>query len=121
MPLYLFKNPENGEIKEIVMSMNDIHEYSENGVPWDRVFTVPQASVDTNIDPFSREKFLEKTAKAGTVGDLWDRSKELSIKREEKRGKDEVKEKFYSDYSKERGGRMHPAQRAEKLKGEIVV
>ena len=53
MPIYLFKNPKNGKVKEVFQSMNSDHIYSEDGVKWERVFTVPQASIDTEIDAIS--------------------------------------------------------------------
>jgi hypothetical protein len=122
MPLYSFKHPETGEQKDILMSMDDEHKFvDENGVEWERIFYVPQAAMDINVDPFNRVKFLEKTSKPGSMGDLWDRSKELSNKREQKRGVDEVRQKYFDDFRKERNGRMHPAERAEKNKGEIVI
>lgn len=123
MPFYIFKNPHTNEVKEVLMSMNDEHKFIDSdGLEWERVFTIPQASIDTKVDPFNKVKFLEKTSKAGSIGDLWDRSKELSEKRAEKRdGVDEVKQKFFDKYKKERNGRMHPAERAEKNKGEIVI
>ncbi len=119
----MFRHPETGETKDVFMSMNDEHKFTdEAGTEWERVFTVPQATIDTHVDPFSARKFLDKTANKGSVGDLWDRSKELSMKREEKRdGVDPIKKKFFADYTKERKGRMHPEERAIKNKGEIVI
>jgi hypothetical protein len=45
--------------------MNDEKIYiDENGTKWNREFTVPQASIDVNIDPFSKKAFMDKTNKA---------------------------------------------------------
>jgi hypothetical protein len=44
----------------------------------------------------------------GTIGDLWDRSAELSEKRSKIYGKDPVKDKYFKDWSKKRKGKKHP-------------
>lgn len=78
---------------------------------WKRVWTKPQMGVDTvRIDPYSTSDFVKATNKKGTMGDLWDRSAELSKKREEKEGLDPIKEKFFEDYAKKRKGKKHPDQ-----------
>lgn len=117
MPIYLFSNPSNeNEIIEVIMSVNDKHEYFKDGVKWDRVFTKPNASVDTKWDANNPRDFVNKTAnKKGTIGDIMDKSAELSEKREKQQGIDPIKEKAYSDYSKERGGKEHPDLRKKKL------
>lgn len=92
MPIYLFEHPETKEVVEVFQKMDEPHDYEVNGIRYDRVFTIPTASVSTKYDPFNAKDFVEKTRnKKGTVGDLWDLSKELSMKREEKAGKDDVK------------------------------
>lgn len=107
MPVYLYLNEETGEIKEIVQSMMEEHVYSEDGINWKRVFTVPKTSIDTKIDPFSANEFIRKTNKKGTVGEVMDLSSELSEKRAEKTGEgDPVKKKLFNDYEK-RVGKKH--------------
>jgi hypothetical protein len=109
MPLYIFENPQTKERKEIVQRMTDVHEYEETGVKWVRVFESPQANTTGHIDPFSAKDFVEKTrGTRGTVGDLWDRSAELSEKRKQKMGHDPIKEKSVKDYEKKTGGKEHP-------------
>lgn len=109
MPIYIFSHPETGEIKEIYQKMTDEHVYEENGVVWNREFTSPTAGIDTEIDPMSSRDFVEKTGKKkGSLGDIWDASKEASLKREKKIGKDPLKEKYWSNWSKERNGRKPP-------------
>jgi hypothetical protein len=116
MPLYIFQNPETGEIKEVVQSMNQEHTYTEDGTEWDRVWTTPQVAMDVKIDPFSTKQFVDKTNKPGTYGDLMDRSAELSEARAEKNGGvDPVKQKFFDDYSKTRGGKRHPEESKNKV------
>lgn len=119
MPLYTFEF--DGVQKDVLLGMNDKKEYiDENGNVWKRVFTVPQASINTKIDPFSAADFVNKTGqKKGTIGDLWDKSAELSHEREQKLGKDHVKEDFYKDYSKTRHGLKHPAQKREEAKKKL--
>ena len=105
MPIYLFQNPDTGEVVQILQGMNDKHEYSENGVKFQRVFTVPNATIDDNIDPDSAQAFIEKTGRMkGTMGEIWDYTKQLSEKREKMYGKDPVKERAETKYSKKRKG-----------------
>ena len=88
--------------------MNEEHVYSEDGLQWERVFTIPQSNIDTKIDPFSEADFKNKTAgKRETLGDLMDRSKELSEKRQKSAGIDPVQKKFFEDYSKKTNGKKH--------------
>lgn len=113
MPLYIYQNEQTKEVKEIFQSMNQKHEYfGENGnEKWNRIFTIPQASIDTKQDPFDSNQYVRQTgSKKGTYGDLLNHSKELSKKREQIAGKDPIKEKYYSDYSKNRKGAKHPDQ-----------
>jgi hypothetical protein len=121
MPLYIFSNPNNPEeFVEILQSMNDIHEYIKDNIKWNREFTRPNASFDTNWIPESSQDFVEKTRnKKGTLGEIMDKSAELSEKRKEKEGIDVVKQKYYDDYAKLRDGKRHLNERKEKLK-EIV-
>jgi len=109
MPIYIYLNEQTGEYKEIIQKMNDDHSYSdETGHKWSRVFSKPQAAFNTKIDAYSSQDFAAKTGqKKGTLGNLFDQSRELSEKRKDKEGVDFVKEKFYEDYAKERKGRPH--------------
>ena len=65
--------------------MKDNHEYTdEDGVKWKRVFAVPNASIDTRIDDFSSNEFVDKTKDKGmTMGQLWEESKQASKKPKE--------------------------------------
>ena len=73
MPIYLFSNPKTNKIKHIFQEMNAEHTYSEDGVMFERVYTVPNATIDSQIDPFSSQKFIEKTGTMkGTLGEIWD-------------------------------------------------
>ena len=113
MPCYIFSHPETGEIKEVIQGMNDAHVYiDENGTKWNREFTKPTAAIDTKVSPFSSKEFIEKTRnKKGTVGDLIDQSKDLSLARQDKEGIDQVSEKYMKDWSKKRKGKLHPEVR----------
>lgn len=117
MPVYLFSNPKDeNNIVEVVMSVHDKHEFYKDGVKWNREFTIPTTAIDTKWNHNDPKDFVRKTSqKRGTIGDLWEKSAELSSKREKEQGKDKVKETFYKNYSKSRGGRLHPNQRKEKL------
>lgn len=116
MPIYVYKHPERDEYREVFQGMNDEHEYSEDGVEWSRVFLAPHASIDSSIDPFNSQQYIDATHnKKGTIGDMMDLSAELSAKRAEKSGGlDPVKEKFYDNYKKERKGAEHPNRIKEK-------
>ena len=116
MPIYVYRHPKTKEHREVFQGMNDEHIYSEDGVEWDRVFSVPYASIDSSIDPFNSQHYIDATHnKKGTIGDMMDLSAELSAKRAEKSGGlDPVKEKFYDNYKKERKGTEHPNRVKEK-------
>lgn len=105
MPIYLFKNPTSDKIVQVYQEMNAEHSYSENGIKYERVFTVPNAAIDSEIDPNSAQQFVEKTGKMkGTLGEIWDYSKELSEKRSRSSGVDPVRQQAEASYSKKRKG-----------------
>ena len=107
MPLYVFQHPKTKETIEVLQSMKDDHVYTdENGVAWDREWVNPNTSIDTQIDPWSTKDFVDKTKnKGGTLGDLFDKSAELSRKRaSENGGVDPIKRKSEKTYSKDRKG-----------------
>ena len=108
MAFYSFQNTETGEIKDVVQKMDEEHTYSQNGVEWIRLWINPQVSTNIKIDPFSEKDFLNQTSsKKETLGDIFDRAKEASLKREKKLGaEDPIKKKFYEDYSKKRKGKV---------------
>lgn len=111
MPEYLYSDPEDpNKVVSVFQKMKDKHVYETNGKKWKREYTSPQASIDTRIDPFSQKQFVQKTdGKVGSMGDLWDRSAELSKKREEASGtQDPVRKKYLEGYSKKRKGLRHP-------------
>ena len=122
MPIYVYKHPEHEEYREVFQGMNDEHVYQEDGVEWQRVFLSPNASIDNSVDPFSKQQFIDATySKKGTLGDMMNLSAELSEKRAEKMGgKDPVKEKFYDNYAKERGGAEHPDKAKSKFENKSI-
>jgi|8_EtaG_2_1085327.scaffolds.fasta_scaffold00237_14 predicted nucleic acid-binding Zn ribbon protein len=113
MPEYIYENPDTGEQVTVLQSIHEEHVYEIKGVQYNRVYTIPNASIDTKIDPFSAKEFREK-AKASTVGDLWDQSAEASHRRTEKAGEDPIKKKFFEDYAKSRKGAKHPQDPSSK-------
>jgi len=111
MPEYLYQHPQTEEVKSVIQSIHDKHEYiDEKGIKWNRIYTVPQMGVDTKMDAnTSSKEFSEKTKnKRGSLGDLFDQSKELSEARKKMYGKDPVKKKYWDDWSKKRKGKKHP-------------
>lgn len=118
MPEYLFEQIDTHEIHTVFYGMNDVKDYAgpdgkQNG-KWKRIWVNPQASFDTKVDPFSQKDFVKATTKKDTFGSIWDRSQDLSEARKSKEGVDNIKEKFYSDWSKKRKGVVHPEKRREK-------
>ena len=109
MPFYLYENPNTGKVIEVMQGIKEEHAYTDSdGVEYKRVWTVPNASIDTQIDPFSSSDFVNKTKGKGcTMGDLWDASQQASEKREKILGKDKIKEKHFKKYSKDRRGIKH--------------
>lgn len=94
--------------------------FAEDGYKLSRIWTKPNAAVDSKWDAHNPQDFVRKTAnKKGTYGDLLDKSKELSIEREEKMGVDPIKEKFYENYAKRRQGKEHPDVKKKKLKESL--
>jgi hypothetical protein len=116
MPIYLFQDPRTEKIVEVIQGMNEKHVFfDEDGVEYNRIYTIPSSSIDSKIDPFSSKDFADKTRnKKGTVGDLLNMSKELS----EKRGGDKsdpVLKNYFSSYEKEKGVRHSSQVKKEKL------
>jgi len=110
MPLYLFKHPNEESFAEVFFHMEDVKEYIDSdGNQWIRQYTSPQLKTEASIDPWNNADFVNKTNQKGTLGDLMDRSAELSAKRADQNGGvDPVKEKYYSNYAKKRKGQQHP-------------
>lgn len=120
MPNYLYQHPKTKKIVEVFQHMNDKHEYSEGDEKFTRIWTKPQMNVDSvPLDIYSKKDFARITNKGGTVGDLWDRSAELSEKRADKEGSDPLKEGFYKDYKKKNKNREHPEQKRARSKKQL--
>jgi hypothetical protein len=100
VPLYCFTNSDESEYVDVFFHMNDNKVYvGPDGKEWRRVYTSPNASIDSKIDPFSSRDFVEKTGrKKGNLGNLMDAAKDASLARAQKVGKDPVREKWLSDY-----------------------
>lgn len=119
MPIYSFEHTETGEVHEVVYHMKDLKDYAgpqgDQPGKWRRVWGSPLAAENSRpVDPYSARDFARVTNKAGKVGDLWERSAELSAKRADKDGRDPLKETFYKDYACKHPGKSHPAQIREK-------
>lgn len=111
MPVYIYEHPKTRKRIEVMQGMNDPHIFvDDEGVNWNRVFVNPAAKVDSldSCDPFSPEAFVKRTSRKGmTLGDMWDESSKMSEKRQSILGRDPVKEKAESAYTK-RTGKPHP-------------
>tara|TARA_Y100001937_G_scaffold128734_1_gene207401 strand:+ start:717 stop:1103 length:387 start_codon:yes stop_codon:yes gene_type:complete len=123
MPVYIYEHPETGEQVEVVQAMNDEHVYvDQDGVKWKRVFVASQLNTTGNIDPWNKNDFMNKTANdSGNMGDLIDRSRDLSEQRASQNGGvDPVKEKYFKDYAKKRGGKEHPSKKKKTFENKNV-
>ena len=108
MPEYLYENPDTGEIVSVVQGINEEHSYNKDGLEYQRVFTNPNMAIDSDYSSLSEEQFVNSTKnKKGTLGDLFDASKEASEKRKKLHGKDRIKDKYFKDYSSRRQGSKH--------------
>ena len=109
MPVYQFSHPEHPVIIDVVQSMKEPHVYiDDEGLEWRRVWSAPQASFDTRIDPHNKKKYMNKDHGKRTLGEMWDESTELSQKRADKNGGvDPVKEKYEAEYTDKRQGKKH--------------
>jgi len=122
MPNYSFVRCDINQYQDFFYLMKDVPSVGKtfidgNGVVWKRVFCIPQASIDTNLDPYSSKDFNKKFAnkKGITIGDTLDESRSLSEKRAGKDGKDALREKHYEKYRKEHRGAEHPYEKKEKF------
>jgi len=111
MPEYLYQHPTDGKIIFLIQKINDKHEYTDtNGTKWNRIFTAPQINAQEKLSVNSTEKDFARvtSSQRGNVGDLFDRSQELSDKRKKVYGKDPIKNEYFKNWSKKRGGKKHP-------------
>ena len=70
MPIYSFINPDTGEEIELVQSMKEPHVYvDENGLEWKRVWSLPNAAIDAEIDPFDKQAFSRKIKVLACLGE----------------------------------------------------
>jgi len=121
MPNYVFQKVGSEETKEFVFSMKDAPLFGSvikrDGVKWKRLMVNPQVACSglKAIDPYSSQAFVNKTAQMkGTVGDLWDLSKEQSERRAQREGgTDPVRKKYFADYKKRKRGTPHSQELAE--------
>ena len=123
MPLYTFSNPQTGETIDVFFSMNEKKEYiDENGLKWNREYYSPELNTTGKTDAWNSKQFVEKTGREpGTVGDLLDRSSELSKERASQNGGvDPLKEKYYQKYTKERNGAIHPDKNPKTFENKHV-
>lgn len=111
MPLYIYKHPNREEYIEVFQGMSEEHTYSdEDDLQWERQFTSPEISSQKIVDPWDSNSFVNQTSNTkGTIGDLMDRSQELSdMRAKENGGVDPIKQKKHEEYSKARGGTIDP-------------
>ena len=123
MPLYTFSHPETGETKDLFFHMNDEKKFVDpNGTEWRREYHSPELNSTGSSDPWDSKQFVEKTGKnKGNLGELLDRSSDLSKERASQNGGvDPVKEKYYERYSKNRNGAIHPDKNPKSFENKHV-
>ena len=107
MPIYCFEHPKTGEQKEILLGINDKHEFvDDKDVRWNRVYSFNLCVKGGQLDPWNNKDYLRKTGEMkGTIGDMWDLSKEMSERRaKDNGGIDPIKEKKLAEDKKVRKG-----------------
>ena len=62
MPEYIYEHPDNGKQITVWQSIHEEHVYEVEGVVYNRVYTIPQASIDTKIDPYFERVCAERFA-----------------------------------------------------------
>ncbi len=126
MPLYVMES-EAGEIQDMYYTMAEVPRLGQvidiEGVKWKRVFSAPNAAINSvQTDPHSAKDFNRQfDGKKVTVGDMWDASKEASLKRAGTSGQDHIKKTYYDNYAKERKGIRHQAERKETTDKQMDV
>lgn len=100
--------------------MKDEHVFFKDGQKWNRRYYANQMSIDTQLDPQNKQQFVRRTEKYKTLGETMDASKELSLKREQQCGRDEVKQTHFDEYSKARNGAKHPASMPKKFENDRI-
>lgn len=123
MPLYTFSHPETEEIKDVFFHMNDEKKFTDkDGIEWRREYRSPELNTTGSTDPWDNKQFVEKTgATKGTIGDLLERSADLSKERASQNGGvDPVKEKYYENYSKKRNGSIHEDKKPKSFENKHI-
>jgi hypothetical protein len=78
MPIYVFQHPETEEVTEVIQRMKAPHVYTDKkGVEWQRIWAIPNASSDVNIDAFDPNVFNDKHRynDKTSYGDIQDHAK----------------------------------------------
>lgn len=123
MPLYTFSHPKTGETKDLFFHMNDEKKFVDpDGTEWKREYHSPELNSTGSSDPWDSKQFVEKTGKnKGNLGELLDRSSDLSKERaSQSGGVDPIKEKYYERYSKNRNGAIHPDKNPKSFENKHV-
>ncbi len=107
MPLFEYQAPD-GEILSLILDAKQPAEayrvQKANGKIYKRIYTAPTMGVNTQARDARSDDYRRITENKNlTVGQMTDISKELSEKRAEKEGVDQVKEQFYKSYEKNIG------------------
>lgn len=129
MPFFDFENIETHEIREIWiknLTAPRVYNGEDNNEKekWKVLMCRPNMSVSSIIDPYDSKSFRAATTnkKGQTIGQLWERSAELSQKRADKEGKDPIRQKRYAEYKKSTGVKhFKQAQEETAIKAKETV
>lgn len=102
MPIYKYRNPKTGKLVEVFQNMNSTHKFTDkDGLEYERVFEMSNISKDNRIKEFSSNDFVRKSKEKNmSLGEMWSLSKEMSIKRKQKEGKDQIKKDYLAKKNK---------------------
>lgn len=82
--------------------MSADHKFQDaDGLEYERVFEILNVSKDNRIKEFSSSDFITKSKEKNmNLGEMWSLSKEMSMKRKHKEGKDQIKKDYLAQKPK---------------------
>lgn len=128
MPSYEMENLATGKIELFFIPITEYPSLGEvreiDGEKWRRVITeAPMGIVKSSDNPTLNNFINESASKRGTVGDLMEKSQEMSEKRakDSVNGRDPVKDKWFDRWSKKRDGKQHPSDTRPKKRTRLKI
>lgn len=122
MPVLDFQDPSTGKTISVLVPLTapdkDRHEQiGDDGKVYKRVYSAPLAARDTRSTEASKDEFRRITDKNGIkLGEMYELAAEMSARRAERNGVDEVKEQYYRNYERENGVKCVAEEKEEKAR-----